>query len=198
MKTDSLILSFDTSAAHCAAALSSNDAVLDSIYEPMEKGQNERLIVLLEDLLTRQNASWSDLDAVAVGVGPGNFTGIRIGISAARGLSLGLDIPAYGINGFEQRKDVLKENGLNCVPAPRDQFFVDLPEGPQLLSQDEAEQLGQPILPDPDPLLLVSAIGNLARAAWPTPPATPPAPLYIKPPDAAPSRDAPPQILDDA
>ena len=198
MKTDSLILSFDTSAAHCAAALNSNDTVLDTIYEPMKKGQNERLIGLLEDLLARQNKNWSDLDALAVGVGPGNFTGIRIGISAARGLSLGLGIPAYGVNGFEQRKDVLQDNGLTCVPAPRDQFFVDLPDGPKLMSQDEAEQLGQPILPDPDPILLVGAIGNLARATWPAPPASPPAPLYIKPPDAAPSRDAPPQILDDA
>ncbi|MEP1535224.1 MAG: tRNA (adenosine(37)-N6)-threonylcarbamoyltransferase complex dimerization subunit type 1 TsaB [Paracoccaceae bacterium] len=197
MKPDSLILSFDTSAAHCAAALSSNDTVLDTIYEPMKKGQNERLIGLLENLLARQNASWSDLDALAVGVGPGNFTGIRIGISAARGLSLGLGIPAYGINGFEQRNNVLQESGLICVPGPRDQLFVELPEGPRLMPLGDAELLGKPILPDPDPILLVSAIGHLARAAWPISPA-PPTPLYIKPADAAPAREGPPRILDDA
>ena len=56
----------------------------------MAKGQAERLMGLLEEVLAAQKTTWQDLSAIAVGVGPGNFTGIRIGVSAARGLALGL------------------------------------------------------------------------------------------------------------
>ena len=87
------ILAFDTSAAHCAAALLLPDSLILRL-EPMEKGQAERLMPMLEDVLAEGGLAWSDLKALAVGTGPGNFTGIRIAVSAARGLALGLGIPA--------------------------------------------------------------------------------------------------------
>ena len=101
MPPDALLLAFDTSAAHCAAALLSGDRALAEALEPMEKGQAERLMPFLEDLLTRAGVGWHDLTALAVGTGPGNFTGVRIAVAAARGLALGLGIPAVGVTRFQ-------------------------------------------------------------------------------------------------
>ena len=95
------VLAFDTSAAHCAAALLLPGGRVLTRLEPMEKGQAERLMPLLEDLLREAGLGWSDLTRLAVGTGPGNFTGVRISVAAARGLALGLGIPAIGITRLE-------------------------------------------------------------------------------------------------
>ncbi|MBN8633280.1 MAG: tRNA (adenosine(37)-N6)-threonylcarbamoyltransferase complex dimerization subunit type 1 TsaB, partial [Rhodobacterales bacterium] len=102
MRPDALLplLAFDTSAAHCAAALLLPDRVIQRL-EPMEKGQAERLVPLLEELLAEAGIGWADLKAIAVGTGPGNFTGVRISVAAARGLALGLGIPAVGVTRLE-------------------------------------------------------------------------------------------------
>ena len=71
------------------------------MFEPMKKGQVENLFPILEELLKRQSVLWSQLNAIAVGIGPGNFTGIRLSVSAARGLALSLGIPAIAISNFE-------------------------------------------------------------------------------------------------
>src|SRR5690606_26481369 len=98
---DPLVLGFDTSAAHCAAALLCAGEVRALRHEEMAKGQAERLMPLLEEMLAEAGAGWGDLAALGVGVGPGNFTGIRISVAAARGLALGLGIPAHGVSIFE-------------------------------------------------------------------------------------------------
>lgn len=90
MPSDPLILGFDTSAAHCAAVLLRGDMVLAAQHEDMTKGQAERLMPMLEQVLAEAGAGWGDLAALGVGIGPGNFTGVRISVSAARGLALGL------------------------------------------------------------------------------------------------------------
>ena len=90
MASDPLVLGFDTSAAHCAAALVRGDEIFASKALQMSRGQAEHLMPLLEEVLASAGVSWSDLDAIGVGIGPGNFTGIRISVSAARGLALGL------------------------------------------------------------------------------------------------------------
>ncbi|MEN8738203.1 MAG: tRNA (adenosine(37)-N6)-threonylcarbamoyltransferase complex dimerization subunit type 1 TsaB, partial [Phaeobacter gallaeciensis] len=125
MKTEPLVLGFDTSAAHCAAALLRGDTVVAEALEPMTRGQAERLMPLLEEVLATGGATWADLDAIGVGVGPGNFTGIRIAVSAARGLALGLGVPAVGIDGFDARAAT---GTLPGIPAPRDQVYAALPD----------------------------------------------------------------------
>ena len=96
-----LVLGFDTSAAHCAAALVRDDRILAERFEPMARGQAERLLPLLEDLLAEAGTGWGALDRIGVGTGPGNFTGTRIAVAAARGLAMSLGIPALGVSGFE-------------------------------------------------------------------------------------------------
>ncbi|MHA6263435.1 tRNA (adenosine(37)-N6)-threonylcarbamoyltransferase complex dimerization subunit type 1 TsaB [Arenibacterium sp. CAU 1754] len=195
-----LVLGFDTSGTHCAAALVSGDTVLASRSEEMGRGQAERLMPLIEELLAETGHTWRDLSAIGVGTGPGNFTGIRISVSAARGLALGLDIPAYGIDGFEARAQALQAPGLITIPAPRDQLYVALPDDAlAIMDRDAAQQVadshGLTIAPQPAPDHLACAIAQLAAAHWPDT-APPPAPMYLRPADAAPSRDEPPVLLD--
>jgi len=191
-----LILGFDTSAAHCAAAFLSGDRVLVARHEEMGRGQAERLMPLLEEVLAEGGATWRDLSRIGVGVGPGNFTGIRIAVSAARGLALSLGIPAVGVSGFDAIGLTAPDDHLPALPAPRDQLYVRADgAAPCLVPRAEAEALGRlaeaPALQD-----LAVSIARIARNAPDGTP--PPAPLYLKPADAAPARDAPPKILDDA
>jgi tRNA threonylcarbamoyl adenosine modification protein YeaZ len=188
--TEPLILGFDTSASHCAAALIRGDTVLCATGEAMAKGQAERLMDLLGETLTAQGVTWHDLTAIGVGTGPGNFTGIRIGVSAARGLALGLGIPAYGVTGFEARDRLAPAGTTVAIPAPRNMIYIMGPNGP---SSQPAEQIAN-TAPEPTAAQLATAIAQQAATLWPkTTPA--PAPFYIRPPDAAPARDTAPTIL---
>ncbi|WP_278923197.1 MULTISPECIES: tRNA (adenosine(37)-N6)-threonylcarbamoyltransferase complex dimerization subunit type 1 TsaB [Pseudophaeobacter] len=201
-----LILGFDTSAAHCAAALLQGDVVLAERFEAHTRGQAERLMPLIEEILTETGQSWSDLDAIGVGVGPGNFTGIRIAVSAARGLALGLEVPAIGVSGFDARA---RSGSLAAVPAPRGQVYAQLPgeNAPRLMPETEAEDAarsaGLSFAPEASPAGLAQQIAKQAcrryLAHLETDTLTeiaPPAPLYLRAADAAPARDVPPQLID--
>ena len=80
-----LILAFDTSAGHCAAAVLDGDEVLAAQAEEMTRGQAERLFPLLQAVLDKAGRPLSDMTCIGVGTGPGNFTGTRIAVAAARG-----------------------------------------------------------------------------------------------------------------
>lgn len=189
--TAPLILAFDTSAAHCAAALLRGDDILDARTTAMSKGQAEHLMPFLETLLADHGHAWSDLTRIGVGTGPGNFTGIRISVSAARGLALALGVPAIGVSTFDAIHHGAP-GALAAVTAPRGHLYVQRPGDPPLyLAQEQALLLGTPRMA-PDPGALVAAMARCAAAATP---GAAPAPLYIKPADAAPSRDAPPVML---
>ena len=93
-----MILGFDTSGAHVGTAIFDGTDVPAAHYIDMRKGQAERLMPMIEETLADAKISLSDLTAIGVGIGPGNFTGIRISVSAARGLALALGIPAIGVS----------------------------------------------------------------------------------------------------
>ncbi|MFZ1470880.1 MAG: tRNA (adenosine(37)-N6)-threonylcarbamoyltransferase complex dimerization subunit type 1 TsaB, partial [Paracoccaceae bacterium] len=95
------VLAFDTSAAQCAAALLLPDGRVVNRVEDMAKGQAERLIPLLTEVLAEAGLGWRDLTALGVCIGPGNFTGVRISVATARGLALALGIPAVGVTRLE-------------------------------------------------------------------------------------------------
>ena len=197
-----MILGFDTSAAHCAAALLRGDKIIARAHEPMAKGQAERLMVLVQDLLDQSGTALSDLDAIGVGIGPGNFTGIRIAVSAARGLALGLSIPAVGVSAFDALRYGTQAPCLCAVDARRDMVFVqgfNTPayQSPSLQPMSVLATSDAPVIGafGAAPVHFVAdAIAHLCleRYAQTT---TRPSPLYIRPADAAPARDAPPRIL---
>lgn len=194
-----VILAFDTSAAHCAAALLRGETLIAAVSEEMGRGQAERLIPLLDDLLRDAGLGWPDLGALAVGIGPGNFTGIRISVSAARGLALALDIPAIGVSTFAAISWGTAVPHLAAVPAPQGNVYI-APSGqtPALLPMTEAQEMGLPLAFPPSPSDLTIAMARVALATLRAGgPFHAPAPLYIRPADAAPARDTAPIMLPD-
>lgn len=95
------LLIFDTTAAACSVALWRNGTVVADRYEPMPRGQAERLLPMIQEVLADGHMGYSDLNGVAVTCGPGAFTGLRIGLSAARGLALAGQLPIVGLSTFE-------------------------------------------------------------------------------------------------
>lgn len=187
--TDRPVLAFDTSGAWCAAALITGD-VIETRCETMTRGQAERLMPLLEDLLVSAGLSWAQLSRIGVGIGPGNFTGLRISVSAARGLALGLEVPAIGVSGFDALRGGTE--GRAAVPGPRDTaYLADGTKPPQIVP---ARDVPPDALWPADPEALVAAIARLAARRGPG--TDRPAPLYIRPADAAPSKETGPVILD--
>ena len=89
-----MILALDTSTAACTAALLERDGtIVASRDESIGRGHAERLVPLIEDMLDGHVPA-----RILVGVGPGSFTGIRVGIAAAHGMAIGWSIPLSGMN----------------------------------------------------------------------------------------------------
>jgi tRNA threonylcarbamoyladenosine biosynthesis protein TsaB len=92
------VLGIDTSAAACSAALWRDGAVVAHERAAMARGHAEALMPMIERVM--RGATYESLDAVAVTAGPGAFTGLRIGLAAARGIALAAGIPAIGVSAF--------------------------------------------------------------------------------------------------
>lgn len=185
------LLAFDTSAAHCAAALLLADRMILR-DEAMEKGQAERLLPLLEEVLAEGGIGWRDLKAIAVGTGPGNFTGVRISVAAARGIALGLGIPAVGVTRLEALAHGLPRPVTVVEDARRGaayvQAFTDAGPGEARLMPATGVFGPEPAMP----LAVAIAQIGVLRAATAQPR---PAPFYLRGADAAPPSDPPPVIL---
>ena len=92
------ILSIETSTSVCSLAIHEKGQLV-SLVELDEPGVHaEKIILLVEEAMSQASLSFGDLDAIAVSEGPGSYTGLRIGVSTAKGLAYGLNIPLIGIN----------------------------------------------------------------------------------------------------
>ncbi|MBN8920153.1 MAG: tRNA (adenosine(37)-N6)-threonylcarbamoyltransferase complex dimerization subunit type 1 TsaB [Rhizobiales bacterium] len=94
------ILALDTALAHCSAAVFDTDLDrrLGGESLPMERGHAEALMPLIVRVMDQAECEFAQLDRVAVTVGPGSFTGLRVGIAAARGIALAASVEAVGVS----------------------------------------------------------------------------------------------------
>jgi len=92
------ILALETSAKAVSAAVSENGKILASGYQDTDLTHSRTLMPIVEHILKNTGLSVSDMDAVAVAAGPGSFTGIRIGVAAAKGLAFAVDKPVVGVS----------------------------------------------------------------------------------------------------
>ena len=183
----------------------------------MGKGQAERLMVLIGEVMAAGEVGLGDLDALGVGIGPGNFTGIRIAVSAARGLALALGIPAVGVSTLEALAHGLPRPVTVIEDAKRGAVYLQVFDG---AGSDAALLIETGALPHavatraitgsgaalacetvpglqvlPPALPLAEAIARIAAARWQNSGLPRPAPLYLRPADAAPARDGGPVML---
>jgi tRNA threonylcarbamoyladenosine biosynthesis protein TsaB len=136
-----MILVIDTSGPVCAAGIydSGKGEIVASKSEMLGKGHAERLISMIDEVLTEARLTLQDMTRIGVTIGPGSFTGIRVGVAAARGFALSLGIPAVGVTTLQ----VVAEQVLEIDPpapvvamidAGRQEIFAQafLPEGVML------------------------------------------------------------------
>lgn len=102
--------------------------VLDDHHKSvMVDKQSVALPTMAESFITKCGATWHDITAIGVVVGPGSFTGIRMGIAYAKGLAMGLNIPVVSINAFELYL-AANPNAFVAIDSGRGDFFVASPQ----------------------------------------------------------------------
>ena len=92
------VLAIDTSTSACSAAVLSQGRVLAHALRAMARGQSEALMPMVAEVMAEAGLGFDRLDLLAVTVGPGAFTGLRIGLAAARGLALATGLPLAGVS----------------------------------------------------------------------------------------------------
>ena len=96
-----LLLAFETSAKAASVALFENEKLLGESYQNTGLTHSQTLMVMAEDLIRQCGHAPDAVEAVAVAEGPGSFTGVRIGVAAAKGFAWGKNIPCYGVSTLE-------------------------------------------------------------------------------------------------
>ena len=145
-----LTLAFETSAKAASVALMENGKLLGESYQNTGLTHSQTLMVMAEDLLKQCGKTVPEITAVAVAEGPGSFTGIRIGVAAAKGFAWGRQLPCYGVSTLEAMAvslGVYEGHICACMDARRSQvynalFLVD--EGnAERFSEDRAIALAE-------------------------------------------------------
>jgi len=160
------ILALDTATEACSAALLDGERLLMR-YELVVRGHAERLLPMVDELLNERGIALSALDAIAFGRGPGAFTGVRIAVSVAQGLSLGTGLPLIAISDLRALaaaaliRSVDADHALVCLDARMGEVYWGLArrEGPGcvLLGEGLASPDG---VPDPPAGAWVVAAGH--------------------------------------
>lgn len=207
------VLALDTCLGACSAVVLDGERVLACEIEAMERGHQERVAPVVAAAVAKSGLRFSQLDRIGVTVGPGSFTGLRVGIAFAKGLALALAVPAAGIGTLEALAASGDRGGLTAavIDARRErvyfQAFVDgaAVTAPDLLDLDEAAarlaelSVSAPLnLVGPGANLLSGVISGarLDQRTYPDPkavarlaaarsaPLAPLRPLYLRAPDA--------------
>lgn len=124
-----LILAFETSAKACSVALLKDDILLGEAYQNTGLTHSQTLMVMAEDLMKQCAVTVNDVDAVAVAAGPGSFTGVRIGVAAAKGLAWGREIKCCGVSTLEAMAEnlgIYEGFVLPVMDARRQQVYTAL------------------------------------------------------------------------
>ena len=117
----SLILNFETSSKNCSVTLSSEGKLISNFDLEDDKYRHSELLTsTIKDILTQNNISAKELSAVAIGIGPGSFTGLRIGFSVAKGLCYPHKINLIGISSLKILASSIKNDSGDIIPMIND------------------------------------------------------------------------------
>ena len=121
-----LLLAFETSAKAASVALFQDGKLLGESYQNTGLTHSQTLMVMAQDLLKQCGFAAADVTHTAVAAGPGSFTGVRIGVAAAKGFAWGKEIPCYGVSTLEAMAAGLGQwDGYicACMDARRNQVY---------------------------------------------------------------------------
>lgn len=211
-----ITLGIHTAGQFCGAALLDGDLTLCEHSEPMKRGHDQRLPMVVSDVMTAAGLGFSDVGRIAICVGPGSFTGIRVGVAFARGLALANGLTAEGVTSLEALASKPPSiPTLALIPArirPPDQSFwaqsfsTDEASEPYELDADKLTSVLGPetdIMTTPEGAEIISTIlPDRALKVWYPKasgvalwsvhrselPLRSPSPLYVRDPDAIPAR----------
>lgn len=148
-----IVLAIDTCSGACSAAVIDGERVLAARRETMERGHQERLAPLVAEVMGEAGTTFDRLERVGVTVGPGSFTGLRVGLAFAKGLSEALGVPAVGVGALEALAAAAPHGlAVAAIDARRGQVFT------------QAFQSGRALGP-PEALLIETACARLAVLA---------------------------------
>ncbi len=112
------ILCIETATEVCSVAVSVNGKLV-SIRETVDQNSHsEKLTLFIQEVIKEANLSLNDIHAVAVSMGPGSYTGLRIGVSTAKGFCFGLGVPLIAISTLQSIAFGARENENNCIIVP--------------------------------------------------------------------------------
>src|SRR6201982_4197674 len=131
-----LILAIDTALDACAAAVLDTDSgrLIAQASQAMKRGHAEALMPLIADVMKEAGVPFATLDRIAVTTGPGSFTGLRVGLSAARGIALAANKPVVGVTTLTAyAAPVVSENGeqpvISAIDARHDHVYFQVVSG---------------------------------------------------------------------
>lgn len=147
------ILCIETSEKICSVALSENGHCTEEINNYEEQSHAKRLTIMIQEILDKRDFSFSDLDAIAVSSGPGSYTGLRIGVSVAKGICWAKDLPLISVNTLDTLLDNQKTEKphfdvyISSIDARRNEVFM------KALSKENKVLIDtQPVILDENPL----------------------------------------------
>lgn len=146
------VLGLDTCLAACSVAVSDGARVLAHESEVMARGHQERLAPMAERVMAAAGLPFASLQRIGVTVGPGSFTGLRVGLAFAKGLAAALDAKLVGIGSLEALAEEVDGLAFAVVDARRDQVYL------------QAFEAGRPLMA-PDALELGTAAARIAEVA---------------------------------
>ena len=135
------ILVLDCAVSKISIAVKFDDKMIAQTYD-IGMRQSEILVPAIDDILQKAGITAGDLDFSAITIGPGSFTGLRLGISALKAIELAYNVPIYGVSSLKVYSYAAKNLGLPvlcCIDANKDRFYACL-----------YDENGNEILPDGD------------------------------------------------
>ena len=158
------ILAIDTSTAWCSVALSIGDQAPILRHELVSAGASQLVLPWVEALLEQANIKLNELDAIAVGIGPGAFTGVRLGVAAVQGLAIACDLPILPVASLDAIaaqliktnlfEDAKPSNFVIAIDARMDEIYWAKYESP-MQKPDLAKRIGDIHLSKPEELDLI-------------------------------------------
>ena len=127
-----MVLALDSAGSGCSVVVASGETVLGAESDTAMHGQAEKLLPMVDSVMRRAGLPASALDNIGVTVGPGSFTGIRIGLAAARGIAHATGAPVIGVTGFEAVAAGLAGSSLGAgfiliaLESRREDLYVQL------------------------------------------------------------------------